>query len=46
METQRVKEDRKREWWNSFSVKILGMVLSGILLIAITVSCMVLGCIS
>ena len=43
METQRVKEDRKREWWNSFSVKILGMVLSGILLIAITVSCMVLG---
>lgn len=43
METKRVREDRKKEWWNSFSVRILGMVLLGILLIAVLVSCMVLG---
>lgn len=42
METKRVREDR-REWWNSFAVRILGMVLLGILLIAIVVSCLVLG---
>ena len=43
METKRVREDRKKEWWNSFSVRILGMVLLGILLIAVLFSCMVLG---
>lgn len=43
METKCIKEDKKKEWWNSFSVRILGMVLLGILLIAIVVSCMVLG---
>lgn len=43
METKCIREDKKKEWWNSFSVRILGMVLLGILLIAIAVSCMVLG---
>ena len=43
METERVREDGRKEWWNSFAVRILGMVLLGILLIAIVVSCLVLG---
>ena len=37
METKCIREDKKKEWWNSFSVRILGMVLLGILLIAIVV---------